>query len=72
MQEVVRQKDVEVNKAAAKVRKAQRELKKIPKPSKSFLQRVFSGGRGGGGGGGAPGFEVSIGGKIRRKQRILE
>ena len=68
----VRLRDIEVNKAAAGVRKAQRELKKTPKPSKTLLQRFLSGGRGGGGGGGALGFEVAPGGKLRRKQRILE
>lgn len=68
----VRARDVEVNKAAAGVRKAQRELKKTPKPSKTLLQKFFSGGRGGGGGGGAGGFDVDIAGKIKRKQRILE
>ena len=68
----VRLRDVEVNKAAAAVRKAQKELKKTPKPSKTLLQRFLSGGRGGGGGGGPIGIEVDIAGKIRRKQRILE
>lgn len=68
----VRAKDVEVNKASAKVRKAQKALKKTPKVSKTLLQKFFSGGRGGGGGGGAPGFFVDVAGKIKRKQRILE
>ncbi len=73
LQAEVRAKDVEVNKAAAKVRKAKRELKKIPKlPPKTFFQKLLSGGRGGGGGGGVGGFEFDKAtGKIKRRQTIF-